>query len=133
MHNNCCPPTQKYISEGEFSTNLLPQLPRSTQAIERLHLETAWIDEFPASTVFRTTQAWQHSLRWPHYIPKTQLDVHPSHYSHLPHLKYFKINSTAVPACLDVVSPNVSTSRYMTAIENFHRITTSMTQHFYCL
>ena len=90
VRNNCCPRLKDIcINEGEFSANLLLQLPRMTQAVERLHLRTAWIYEFPASSVFPAIRAWKNSLRWLHYAPKQPLDVHPSCHPHLLHLKYF--------------------------------------------
>jgi len=127
-HNNCCPRLKDItISEGKFSAELLLQLPRMTQAVERLHLQTAWVHEFPASVVFPVIRTWQDSLRWLHYAPKTRLDIHPSDHPHLPHLKYFETNSTALPASyLPVISPNVSTLRYMATIEDFHYITTNL-------
>jgi hypothetical protein len=128
VRNNCCPQLKDIcINEGEFSANLLLQLPRITQAVERLYLRTAWIHEFPASSVFPAIRAWKNSLRWLHYAPKQPLDVHPSCHPHLPHLEYFETNSTALPASyLQAVSPNVSTLRYMATIEDFHHITTNL-------
>ena len=128
VHNNCCPRLKDIcISEGEFSANLLCQLPRMAQAVERLHLRTAWKYEFPASSVFPAIRAWKNSLRWLHYAPKQPLDVNPSCHPHLLHLKYFETNSTALPASyLQVISPNVSTLRYMATIEDFLHITTNL-------
>lgn len=128
IHNNCCPRLKDItIDEGKFTPELLPQLPRMTQAVERLHLQTAWVHEFPASVVFPVVRTWQDSLKWFHYAPKTRLDIHPSHHPHLPHLKYFETNSTALPASyLRIISPNVSTLRYMATIEDFHYITTNL-------
>jgi len=128
VRNNCCPRLKViYINEGEFSGDLLLQLPRITQAVERLHLRTAWIYEFPASSVFFAIRAWQNSLKWLHYAPKRQLNVHPSQHPHLPHLKFFETNSTGLPASyLRIVSPNVSTLRYMATMEDFHHVTTNL-------
>jgi hypothetical protein len=128
VRSNCCPRLKVItISEGEFSTDLLLQLPRIAQAVERLHLRTAWIYEFPASSVFLAIRAWQNSLKWLHYAPKRQLDVHPSQHPHLPHLKYLETNSTALPASyLRVVSPSVSTLRYMATMEDFHHVTINL-------
>jgi len=128
VRNNCCPRLKViHMCEGEFSADLLLQLPRITQAVERLHLRTAWVYEFPASSVFFAIRAWQNSLKWLHYAPKRRLDVHPSQHPHLPHLKYFETNSTGLPASyLRVVSPNVSTLRYMATLEDFHHVTTNL-------
>ena len=98
-----------------------------TQAVERLHLQSAWVHKFPASSVFPVIMAWKNSLRWLHYSPKQPLDVHPSCHPHLLHLKYFETNSTEVPASyLQVVSPNVATLCYMATIKDFHHITTNL-------
>jgi hypothetical protein len=128
VRNNCCPRLKViYMNEGEFSADLLRQLPKVTQALERLHLRTAWIHEFPASSVFFAIRAWKNSLKWLHYAPKRQLDVHPPQHPHLPHLKFFETNSTGLPASyLRIVSPNVSTFRYMATMEDFHYITTNL-------
>jgi hypothetical protein len=128
VRNKCCPRLQViHISEGEFFTELLLQLPRITQAVERLHLRTAWTYEFPASSVFLAIRAWQNSWKWFHYAPKRRLDVHPSQHPHLPHLKCFEINSTALLASYRrIVSPNVSTLHYMATMEDFYHVTTSL-------
>lgn len=124
VRNNCCPRLKViYINEGEFAADLLLQLPKITQALERLHLRTAWIYEFPASSVV-FFQFEPGRIRWSGFItpPKDN-----SMYIH-PNILIFLTSNFSKQTRLDlhIVSPNVSTFRYMATMEDFHYITTTL-------